>query len=404
MLSLSTQLRMFPKLQHISGDLLSFQNLVSLKQLQRISSFENENRNILTPIESIHKAFIGRVKQLNITYPFPDLIKFKKLEEIRISFNREYLNKKHSHEKILMKKIRYLRMLKRIILYDITKDMFNKNIRVFGDVSPSIQLYIYYEEFIKDSDLDSLPTNIHIITSKNYYNKSKDLKASWNPQLDLIAFKQLEKAYLPTCIQIDYTNTDGEPREVIDLNPFINCGIRTVTINSDFRTLSSPSVNLPIKNLTITGECHELYLGKTNIKHLVVFNAEHIYVNSALETIQCTGNKECIIKYDNPREKECLSIIVNSMLCLTIKNINKLCFTGGGIVKMDSTNAKIIELDNVLIKPPTYYSSCQWVHTLIIKNNRSNSELNLKYILCSDHLNLTISNCKFKKKYISVMG
>ncbi|KAL7716685.1 F-box domain-containing protein [Entamoeba marina] len=383
MLSLSSQLRMFPKLQHVSGDLLSFQNIVSLKQLQRISSFENENRKALTPIESIHKAFIGRVKHINITYPFPDLVKFKKLEEIRITFNREYLNKKHSHEKVFLinskdinEKIRYLRMLKRIILYDVSREMFKKNTEIFGDINPSIQIFIYYDDFIEDSYLDLLPTNVRVITTKIttinpkficlINNQILPVKASWNSRLDSIAFKFIEKTYYPAFI-----------------------------LQSEFKKLIPPPHYSSIETLEIVYDCSELDLKNLQLKHLIVSKINKIKLNSALETLQINGN--CSLNIESIERKECLSIIVNASITLIATYVKKICFSGVGMVTLAKCQATSVESNGVFLSCPVWIYN-QNLTSLVMKNVRQPSAFQLTGFKLLK--NLHIYNRRFRKIYL----
>ncbi|KAL7712111.1 hypothetical protein QTN25_010235 [Entamoeba marina] len=409
MLSLSSQLRMFPKLQHVSGDLLSFQNIVSLKQLQRISSFENENRNILTPIESIHKAFIGRVKQINILYPFPDLIKFKKLEEIRISFDREYLNKKHSHEKVFLinskdinEKIRYLRMLKRIILYDISREMFKKNLEVFGDINPSIQIFIYYDDFIEDSYLDLLPTNVRVITTKIttinpkficlINNQILPVKASWNSRLDSIAFKFIEKTYYPACINMDYKSDAGG---VLNLSFLGNIDVKKVILQSEFKKLIPPPHYSSIETFEIVYDCSELDLKNLQLKHLIVSKINKIKLNSALETLQINGN--CSLNIESIEKKECLSIIVNASITLIATYVKKICFSGVGMVTLAKCQATSVESNGVFLSCPVWIYN-QNLTSLVMKNVRQPSAFQLTGFKLLK--NLHIYNCRFRKIYL----
>ncbi|KAL7715430.1 hypothetical protein QTN25_007052 [Entamoeba marina] len=413
--TLPTQLRMFPKLQHVSGDLLSFQNLVSLKQLQRISSFENENKNALTPIESIHKAFIGRVKQINITYPFPDLIKFKKLEEIRISFDREYLCKKKSGNKVFLidvndinEKIRYLRMLKRVVLYDISKDMFKKNIKVFGDIKPTIQLFIHYNNVIDDYLLDELPDNVHIITSAITTlnpkivcltnNQTLPINISWDPRLNsTTSLKQLEKAYLPSTISFNFDSNKQLQRKGIDLSTFRNVKIKNLIIQSDCFTISSTCDNLPIEKLTIERSCTSIYLGKTRVKYLVVYSADYISVNSSLETIEFKSGMLTTIKSE--KEKKELTIIVNLNKMLTINNITTINFSGHGFVTPVNIDSTTIHSDSVCFAKHVDDNSFLNLQTLTFKNCKCNTQLDFKTFICPRLLHLSFTNCKFQKIY-----
>ncbi|KAL7715340.1 hypothetical protein QTN25_007263 [Entamoeba marina] len=410
--TLPTQLRMFPKLQHVSGDLLSFQNIVSLKQLQRISSFENENRNTLTPIESIHEAFIGRVKNINILYPFPDLIKFKKLEEIRISFDREYLRKKQSRDRVFLinandmnEKMRYLRMLKRIVLYDISRDMFKKNLKVFGDIKPNIQIFIHYNYFVDDCLLDELPDNVHIITSAIttvnpkivclINNQTLPVNAYWNPQLDSTSFKQLEKAYLPSTICFSFDTKNKLLRKDVDLSVFRNMEIKNLIIQSNFLSIP-PTYNTPIENLTIEGSCSSINLGKTKVKHLVVYSVDYISINSSLETIEFKSDMFTTIESEIEK-KELLTIIINSTKALTIKNVTTINFSGCGVVEPKIIDSTVINSNGVTFKQYQYYGTFQKLLTFTLENCKCNTELNFGTLYCPRLANLSFTNCKFKK-------
>ncbi|KAL7715895.1 hypothetical protein QTN25_006592 [Entamoeba marina] len=406
MLSLSSQLRMFPKLQHVSGDLLSFQNLVSLKQLQRISSFENENRNILTPIESIHKAFIGRIKQINITYPFPDLIKFKKLEEIRISFDREYLSKRHAREKVFLinakdinEKIRYLKMLKRIILYDVSKEMFKKNLEVFGNIGSSIQIFIYYDDFINDSNVDSLPTNVHIITSKItninpkviclMNNQILPVTIKQKPQLDSIIFRFIEKTYYPACISID---CQSDNNGVVNLSSLGNVNVNKLILKSEFSKLILTPPNSPIETIEIVHSCYELNLINPHLKHLIVSSIRKIQVNQALESIQF---KHCQrARVESNSRKECLSIIANANMTLDLRNIRKVCLSGVVNVELSITEITIIESDGIFVSFDTWLCYPKHLLKLTIRNVNRTKSLDLSMLVFLK--DLYISNCCFK--------
>ncbi|KAL7712572.1 hypothetical protein QTN25_009750 [Entamoeba marina] len=412
MLSLSTQLRIFPKLQHVSGDLLLFQNLVSLKQLQRISSFENENKSALTPIESIHKAFIGRVKQINITYPISDLNKFKKIEEIRITFNREYLSKKEKKNKTFIidaddinKKICYLKMLKRIILYDISESMLKMNINVFKEFNPSIQLFICYDDPIEDSLLNALPNNAYIIakvfTSLHpkivclLNNMVFTINAYWDSAFDSKVFQFIQKMYYPKIVSIEFSNVDKGIKNCVDLSHFLNYQMEKLIIKSDMKQFISQSPNSSVTRLEILSRCTSIDIQNSNIKHLIISEASRIEINSALEILEILQSTRYGTSITYNGSKESL-LIKTSNISLGIKGINKLKIIGQRSIFFHYIRTHTLQVDNALLQFSGIISSDNFKITKLKLNNvKQNSNLDLSMLPCIN--TLCFSNCKLLK-------
>ncbi|KAL7716213.1 Leucine-rich repeat containing protein [Entamoeba marina] len=392
-LSLSTALRMFQKIQHISGDLLSFQSTISLKQLERVKSFENEDPTTLTPIESIHKAFVGRVKRINIQYPFPDLIKFKKLEEIRICLSRDYLPKKQKNRQMVSidandfnEKIRYLRMLKRIVFYGVDVNIFEKNFDAITSIHTNAHIYIHSDVLDNNKKAQILPDNITLIVSKinsvtpnivcippqQHYSISMTM-----PQHKIKAFI---KDYYPFHVDLVFPVNFRPNLLGFDISFLTDCKVKHLMIHNFPNKLIGLNrlTNLYSLDLFPKQIFKEVYLADVYIHHLSIdhYYIQKVVIPETLETLHLTGiyGNNFSISASN---KQSLSIISDRRAQLNIQGINSVKINGQGIVYLSKCTAQRVESNNVSLElGDRCFSSIQ---NLTIKNTSTTDDLNLSF-------------------------